>query len=81
MIDRKNVLVKSKVLTYQQIKEDVRKWTGHKIETCWIAHVKELNGFPMRDAPNRISPTSRAKPCPPEMRPVIEDSMRRLCML
>jgi len=67
--------------TYRDIQEDVRRRCGRAIKTCWIAHVKELNGLDLRLAPNRRSAATRAYPCPPEVRPLIEDSMRRLGML
>ena len=67
--------------TYRDIQEDVRRRYGRAIKTCWIAHVKELNGLDLRPAPNRLSAAKRVNPCPPEVRPLIEDSMRRLGML
>ena len=67
--------------TYAQIQEDVKARYGKSIKTCWIAHVKELNGLKPRKAPNRISSQKRAIPCPPDVRPIIEDSMRRFKML
>ena len=63
--------------TYRQIQDDVRTHHGVTVKPCWIAHVKELNGQPLKGAPNRRSPV-RQEPCPPMMRPVIEESMRRL---
>lgn len=67
--------------TYKQIQDDVRQRHGQSVKTCWIAHVKDLNGLPMRTAPNRQSPTERACPCPPNIRPLIEQSMRELGVL
>jgi hypothetical protein len=67
--------------TYAQIQEDVKRRDNVTVKTCWIAHVKELNGLPLRAAPNRISKTVRHVPCPPEVRPIIERSMRRFRML
>lgn len=67
--------------TYRAIQEDVKKHSGKSVKTCWIAHVKELNGLRPRQAPNRISGTQRQVPCPEDMRIVIERSMRRLGML
>ena len=32
--------------TYRDIQEDVKKLHGRTVKTCWIAHVKELNGLP-----------------------------------
>ena len=67
--------------TYKQIQEDVRGRHGRTVKTCWIAHVKAENGLPMRTASNRHTPDSRVYPCPVEVKPLIEDSMRRLGML
>lgn len=67
--------------TYRQIQEDVKKRNDRTVKSCWIAHVKELNGLQPRIAPNRHSKSKREVPCPPEIRPIIEASMRRLGML
>jgi len=67
--------------TYKQIQLDIQTRYGRAVKTCWIAHVKELNGFLMREAPNRRSSDSRVHPCPVDMRPMIEESMRRFDML
>lgn len=67
--------------TYREIQADVRRRHGRTIKTCWIAHVKELNGLDLRPAPNRQLAVTRVNPCPPDVRPLIEDSMRRLGML
>ena len=67
--------------TYKQIQDDLRAWHSRAVKTCWIAHVKELNGFSMRAASNRRSPNSREYPCPPKMKVLIEASMRRFGML
>ena len=67
--------------TYRQIQDDIRKRHGRTVKTCWIAHVKELNGLPLRAAPNRHARSKREVPCPPKFRPLIEASMRRLRML
>jgi len=66
------------VATYKQIQDDIRQRHGRAVKTCWIAHVKELNGLPMRSAPNRQSPGKRVCPCPQNIRPIIEQSMRLL---
>jgi hypothetical protein len=67
--------------TYRQIQDDIRERHGRLVKTCWIAHVKELHGLHPRVAPNRISPSERQAPCPPEWQPVIEESMRRFGMI
>lgn len=67
--------------TYEQIRNDVRNVTRETVQNCWIAHVKELNGLAPKAAHNRKSLKDRVKPCPGEMRPVIEASMCRLGLL
>lgn len=67
--------------TYKEIQGDVKKYHKKSIKTCWIAHVKEVNSIDMRKSPNRISLTSRVHPCPENVRPIIEESMRRLGLL
>ncbi len=66
------------VSTYQDIQNLIRTGHGRTVKTCWIAHVKELNGFVLRRAPNRISTARRQHPCPQWARGLIEDAMRLL---
>ncbi len=56
------------------LQDRVRATRGRVMQTCWIAHVKELNGLPVKS--RRVG--ARKKPCPPEYRPVIEQAMREL---
>ncbi|MFM0295124.1 MULTISPECIES: hypothetical protein [Paraburkholderia] len=58
--------------TYNDVQMFVKRRNGIVVQTCWIAHVKELNGLPLR----RGRTTERAKPCPPQWRPAIEEAMR-----
>lgn len=67
--------------TYEQIRADVQERHGMYVQNCWIAHVKELNGLTSRPAPNRRSLDARVKPCPVEVRPIIEASMRHFGMI
>lgn len=68
--------------TYDQICKDVMARHRTKfIQDCWIAHVKELNGLKPRQSHNRQSADVRVKPCPSDMRPLIEASMRRFGMI
>jgi hypothetical protein len=69
------------VATYREIQADIKKRNGIAVKTCWIAHVKELNGLKPRVAPNRRSASRREYPCPPDLRPVIEGAMKRLGIL
>ena len=67
--------------TYAELREYVRARYGRSVKTCWIAHMKELSGLPVRTSPNRMSPTRRKHPCPEWARPMIEDAMRHFGML
>ena len=64
--------------TYKQIQENIRQTNGITVKTCWIVHVKEMNGYIMRKAHNRISETERVHPCLEDMRTIIEESAKRL---
>lgn len=67
--------------TYKELQADIQSRQGRVVKTCWIAHVKELNGLSPRQSANRISPSLRKYPCPAEFRPLIEQSMQRFGML
>ena len=69
------------MVTYKDIQDDVNNSHSISIKTCWIAHVKELNGLPLRKAANRISENDRMYKCPDKVRPIIESSMRKLGIL
>jgi hypothetical protein len=66
--------------TYKQIQDDIKTRDRRMVKTCWIADVKELNGLTPKRAPNRRT-EARKYPCPAEVRPLIEASMRRFGML
>ncbi|OYW37033.1 MAG: hypothetical protein B7Z35_11005 [Hydrogenophilales bacterium 12-61-10] len=63
-------------MTYKEIQADVKKHFGRSVKTCWIAHVKELNGSNPKPAPNRQT-SERKYPCPEWARPLIESSMSK----
>jgi hypothetical protein len=67
--------------TYREIQDEVQRKHGQSVKTCWIAHVKELNGLSPRMAVNRLSPLTRKYPCLENMRLLIEESMRCLGVL
>jgi len=64
------------VATYPDIQDYVRRKCGRTVKTCWIAHVKELNGLEVRRAPNRFQGEGRSNPCPDWARPLIEEALR-----
>lgn len=67
--------------TVREIQDYTRTRLGWVAQSCWIAHVKELNGLPLRAAPNRQNLNIRLKPCPNDKRSGIEEAMRRFGML
>ena len=67
--------------SYAEIQAFVRTKYGPTVKTCWIAHVKELNGLPVRRAHNRMPGSGRANPCPDWARPMTENAMRHFGML
>lgn len=67
--------------TYKQVQEYVKITYHFTPKTCWIAHVKELNGLRPRMASNRLSSTSRKHPCPNEKRDAIEKALRHYGMI
>jgi hypothetical protein len=67
--------------TYQEVLTYVLRQSGRWVHTCWIAHVKELNGLPVRRAWSRSPGRVRVNPCPPWARPLIERAFRRFGLL
>ena len=67
--------------TYKEIQAYVKDKYGFQPKTCWIAHMKEVCGIPVKNAPNRISPTNREKPCPPEEMEYIKDAFIHFGMI
>lgn len=66
--------------TYEQIQQYVQERYGCTPKTCWIAHVKEMTGLPVRRAWNRRE-DERELPCPPDKLAPIKDAMRHFKMI
>lgn len=66
--------------TYKQIQAYVRERYGFQPKTCWIAHVKEMHGLPVRRAWNRQGP-GRQVPCPAEKVEPIREALRHFRMI
>lgn len=49
--------------TYKVIQRETKERFKFLPKTCWIAHTKEVMGFPVRRAPNRRG-SGRGVPCP-----------------
>lgn len=67
--------------TYKQIQEYVKSSYGVTVKTCHIAHVKHINNFEIRLAPNRISPDARRYECPDDKKVMIESAMKHFGMI
>ena len=66
--------------SYAEIQRWVKQQHGWVPKTCWIAHVKALNGLPVRTAWNRRG-AGRVVPCPDGKRPAIEAAFQHFGML
>jgi hypothetical protein len=69
-----------KVATYMDIQDYVEEHFGYKPKSCWIAHVKEIYGLPLRIAWNRAG-EERKNPCPPGKVKDIESAFRYFRMI
>ena len=67
--------------TYKEIQAYIKEKLGFTPKTCWIAHMKEVCGISVQNAPNRISPDRREKPCPPEKMRYIKDALTHFGMI
>lgn len=67
--------------TYDDIEAYVQTTYGRSVKDCWIAHVRELNGLPVRRAWNRKPGPGRQNPCPDWARRMIEDAMKHFRMI
>ena len=67
--------------SYKKIQLYVKQKYGFVPETCWIAHAKEKCGLLLRQAPNRIDPDIRVKPCPEDKFHAIKDAFRHYRMI
>ena len=54
--------MEGKMATYKQIQEYVKDNFGYTPKTCWIAHVKEIYGLPVKRSHRRKG--ERIHPCP-----------------
>ncbi|MDR0914619.1 MAG: hypothetical protein LBM65_05605 [Oscillospiraceae bacterium] len=67
--------------TYKEIQAYVKSTYGFTPKTCWIAHMKEVCGLPVKMANNRYSPDNREKPCPLEKMQPIKETFRYFKMI
>jgi len=67
--------------TYKEIQEYIKEKYGYSVKTCWIAHMKEVCGLPVRMAYNRYSPDARTHPCPAENQAAVRDAFEYFKMI
>ena len=68
------------MVSYKQIQAYVKAAHGFEPRTCWIAHVKEISGLPVRPVWNRQG-AARVEPCPPAKVEAIREAPRHFGML
>lgn len=66
--------------TYKEIQMWVKENHGFVPKTCWIAHVKEISGLPVRRAPNRIG-NQRMNPSPKHCVVPIQNALKHFGMI
>lgn len=67
--------------TYSKIQAWVKENYDFTPEPCWIAHVKEMSGLKLRNAPNRIDPKIRQRPCPQDKVSAISSAFKYFKMI
>jgi len=67
--------------TYKEIQKYIKEKNNRVVETCWIAHMKELHGLNPKIAPNRKSENNRVNPCPEQIKPLIIDAFKYYKMI
>jgi hypothetical protein len=67
--------------TYNLIQKYVKSKYGRTVKSCWIAHVKEMNGLNPRVSPRRYDPKVRQVPCPADKVKIIEEAFRHFGMI
>lgn len=60
--------------TYEQIRKYVKEEYNESVKTCWIAHVKEMNGIVDKN-------TNRQNPCPNNKIKFIENALQHFAMI
>jgi len=65
---------------YERVQRDVKRNEGYVPKTCWIAHMKQKCGLPVRKAWNRAG-KGRMVPCPSDKEKSIRDSFKRLGLI
>jgi len=65
---------------YEEIQKYTKENYGYKVKTCWIAHVKEMCGLPVKQAYNRISDV-RSNPCPDNKIESIKEAFKYFKMI
>ena len=67
--------------TYKEIQTYVKNIYGFIPKTCWIAHMKEICGLPVKVSHNRHSPDKREKPCPLDKMEPIREAFQHFKMI
>lgn len=81
MVEEVDFVWRKNMATYREIQQYIRDTYHCSVKTCWIAHMKEICGLPVRIAPNRIDVNNRTNECPPDKRNYIDEAFRHFHMI
>lgn len=67
--------------TYAQIQEYIKEKHGFTVKGCWIAHMKELHGLPVKVSSRRYDVNVRQVPCPENKKEYIKEAFEHFGMI
>jgi hypothetical protein len=62
--------------TYREIQNWIKSRYGFSCKTCWIAHMKEVCGLPVKISHRRYSPDKRLHPCPESKQEAVREAFK-----
>ncbi len=66
---------------YKQIQAYIKEKHGLTVKSCWIAHMKEICGLPVKVSPRRYDVNVRQVPCPEDKQPIIREAFKHFRMI
>ncbi len=67
--------------SYAEIRNYVEQNFGFYPKSCWIAHMKELCGLPVKISNNRYDVSKRTNPCPDDKQYAIRKAFQYFNMI
>lgn len=65
----------SKKWTYPDIQQYVKEKYNESVKTCHIAHAKQILGYDVKPAHNRVNEQERKYPCPEEFVEYVKEAI------